>query len=197
MPPGRVERRPGWPYNSALVIAGIAQLVERNLAKVEVGSSRLLSRSRFHRGEPLGALSFCTKPSAGWQSGHAAACKAVYAGSIPTSASKLHYESSAAPAPTCRFATTAALDSASSASVKFDRDCSQKTGAPAPSLESSRGRRPSLHHRSCHSRPDELARLYFRGIRAVWCRHVRCSASFIVRGRRALDGERGYVRDQA
>ena len=27
--------------------AGIAQLVERNLAKVEVGSSRLLSRSRF------------------------------------------------------------------------------------------------------------------------------------------------------
>ena len=26
--------------------AGIAQLVERNLAKVEVGSSRLLSRSR-------------------------------------------------------------------------------------------------------------------------------------------------------
>ena len=28
--------------------AGIAQLVERNLAKVEVGSSSLLSRSRFH-----------------------------------------------------------------------------------------------------------------------------------------------------
>src|SRR5512146_2542698 len=27
-------------------------------------------------------------PRAGWQSGHAAACKAVYAGSIPTSASK-------------------------------------------------------------------------------------------------------------
>ena len=26
---------------------------------------------------------------AGWQSGHAAACKAVYAGSIPTPASKL------------------------------------------------------------------------------------------------------------
>ena len=29
---------------------------------------------------------------AGWQSGHAAACKAVYAGSIPTPASKLRYE---------------------------------------------------------------------------------------------------------
>ncbi len=28
-------------------------------------------------------------PLAGWQSGHAAACKAVYAGSIPTPASKL------------------------------------------------------------------------------------------------------------
>ena len=26
---------------------------------------------------------------AGWQSGHAAACKAVYAGSIPASASKI------------------------------------------------------------------------------------------------------------
>ena len=29
-----------------------------------------------------------TTPVAGWQSGHAAACKAVYAGSIPTPASK-------------------------------------------------------------------------------------------------------------
>ena len=28
---------------------------------------------------------------AGWQSGHAAACKAVYAGSIPASASILTY----------------------------------------------------------------------------------------------------------
>ncbi len=30
-----------------LVFAGIAQLVERNLAKVEVASSRLVSRSSF------------------------------------------------------------------------------------------------------------------------------------------------------
>ncbi len=29
--------------------AGIAQLVERNLAKVEVASSRLVSRSKFFR----------------------------------------------------------------------------------------------------------------------------------------------------
>ena len=73
--------------------AGIAQLVERNLAKVEVGSSRLLSRSKistrtagakFIRTEP--AVSF--KFTAGWQSGYAAACKAVDAGSIPTPASK-------------------------------------------------------------------------------------------------------------
>jgi hypothetical protein len=32
-------------YN--LTVAGIAQLVERNLAKVEVASSRLVSRSKF------------------------------------------------------------------------------------------------------------------------------------------------------
>ncbi len=31
----------------ALFDAGVAQLVERNLAKVEVASSRLVSRSRF------------------------------------------------------------------------------------------------------------------------------------------------------
>ncbi len=103
--------------------AGIAQLVERNLAKVEVGSSSLLSRSRLpkgktrHRGFPFlvfavdsGLLDLCrldlvcrgtgtargflirsrlpaVPTLAGWQSGHAAACKAVYAGSIPTPAS--------------------------------------------------------------------------------------------------------------
>ena len=32
--------------------AGIAQLVERNLAKVEVASSRLVSRSNFQKGSP-------------------------------------------------------------------------------------------------------------------------------------------------
>jgi hypothetical protein len=73
--------------------AGIAQLVERNLAKVEVGSSRLLSRSR-NPGEalclPLLVSGRCTVQritGAGWQSGYAAACKAVDAGSIPTPAS--------------------------------------------------------------------------------------------------------------
>ena len=41
-------------------LAGIAQLVERNLAKVEVGSSRLLSRSRFsgRASRPLSLLGF-------------------------------------------------------------------------------------------------------------------------------------------
>ena len=54
-------------------IAGIAQLVERNLAKVEVASSNLVSRLRLAK----------------WQSGNAAACKAVNAGSIPTLALSL------------------------------------------------------------------------------------------------------------
>ena len=49
--------------------AGIAQLIERNLAKVEVAGLSPVSRSIF---------------MAKWQSGNAAACKAVNAGSIPT-----------------------------------------------------------------------------------------------------------------
>ena len=80
--------------------AAVAQLVERNLAKVEVESSRLFCRSRF-RGENARLIlanshfpfSISAEPvfgeahPAGWQSGYAAACKAVYAGSIPTPAS--------------------------------------------------------------------------------------------------------------
>ena len=42
-----VDHAPAITYNTGSLFAGIAQLVERNLAKVEVGSSRLLSRSRF------------------------------------------------------------------------------------------------------------------------------------------------------
>ena len=75
--------------------AGIAQLVEHNLAKVGVASSSLVSRSSDSRQNPdrFGVLLFsplritATWFSAGWQSGYAAACKAVYAGSIPTPAS--------------------------------------------------------------------------------------------------------------
>ena len=70
------------------LFAGIAQLVERNLAKVEVASSSLVSRSTLlgkRLAPPLFLSSVCNM--AGWQSGHAAACKAVYAGSIPTPAS--------------------------------------------------------------------------------------------------------------
>ncbi len=63
--------------------AGIAQLVERNLAKVEVASSSLVSRST------SSLRNFSSQViQARWQSGHAAACKAVNAGSIPTLASK-------------------------------------------------------------------------------------------------------------
>ena len=54
------------------MIAGIAQLVERNLAKVEVAGLSPVSRSNLAK----------------WQSGNAAACKAVNAGSIPTLALK-------------------------------------------------------------------------------------------------------------
>ncbi len=53
---------------------GNSSVVEHNLAKVGVASSSLVSRSTH---------------MAGWQSGHAAACKAVYAGSIPASASSI------------------------------------------------------------------------------------------------------------
>ena len=68
--------------------AAVAQLVERNLAKVEVESSRLFCRSRIP-GEsdcfpPFSLKSFAAR----WQSGYAAACKAVYLGSIPGRASK-------------------------------------------------------------------------------------------------------------
>jgi hypothetical protein len=114
---------------AALREAGIAQLVERNLAKVEVASSSLVSRSKcicaarsagaqyakgaqapFSFPEPTGpdrrrnrpeatpvptgkshhgpaAVDTPDRTLAGWQSGYAAACKAVDAGSIPTPAS--------------------------------------------------------------------------------------------------------------
>jgi hypothetical protein len=73
--------------------AGIAQLVEHNLAKVGVASSSLVSRSRNSEASELilgfFILAFLFEQwymTAGWQSGYAAACKAVDAGSIPTPA---------------------------------------------------------------------------------------------------------------
>ena len=60
-------------------------MVERNLAKVEVASSRLVSRSNERLGK---GWTFPFLFPAGWQSGYAAACKAVDAGSIPTPASR-------------------------------------------------------------------------------------------------------------
>ena len=86
-------------------------MVEHDLAKVGVASSSLVSRSRFNS-ETSGNRGFVflrmrlrqdgARPRhqegsresairmARWQSGHAAACKAVYAGSIPTLASIRH-----------------------------------------------------------------------------------------------------------
>ena len=72
--------------------AGIAQLVEHNLAKVGVASSNLVSRSSFlkprnrWRGFLVSTAASVTLV-AEWQSGYAAACKAVDLGSIPGSAS--------------------------------------------------------------------------------------------------------------
>ena len=71
--------------------AGVAQLVERNLAKVEVASSSLVSRSTHKKGSgaSLFNLTVSSIPLAGWQSGYVAACKAVNPGSIPGLASRL------------------------------------------------------------------------------------------------------------
>ena len=45
------DSRPGHQFRQVIAsYAGIAQLVERNLAKVEVASSSLVSRSRFSSG---------------------------------------------------------------------------------------------------------------------------------------------------
>ena len=86
-----------------LANAGIAQLVEHDLAKVGVASSSLVSRSSLRRlpvpgpdpGIPPRIASPGRSPQddasgpdkAGWQSGYAADCNSVYAGSIPTPAS--------------------------------------------------------------------------------------------------------------
>ncbi len=81
-------------------------MVEHNLAKVGVASSNLVSRSNETGGldgtSTLTQFSCATRREtsdqtsvstdisiieAGWQSGHAADCNSVYAGSIPTPAS--------------------------------------------------------------------------------------------------------------
>src|SRR5207253_1198004 len=69
-------------------IAAVAQLVERNLAKVEVESSRLFCRSSFagetgHRFPLLLEPRAFPRLAAGWQSGYAAARAAV--GPVPYS----------------------------------------------------------------------------------------------------------------
>ncbi len=65
-------------------------MVERNLAKVEVASSRLVSRSKYKKEATANtALPFFLQVLAQWQSGHAADCKSVYVGSIPACASSI------------------------------------------------------------------------------------------------------------
>ncbi|CAK0753360.1 hypothetical protein CCP3SC5AM1_190006 [Gammaproteobacteria bacterium] len=72
--------------NIRIIHAGIAQLVEHNLAKVGVASSSLVSRSRTFN---FSCNAVKQHYLAGWQSGYAAACKAVDVGSIPASALEL------------------------------------------------------------------------------------------------------------
>ena len=64
-----------------MLYAGIAQLVERYLAKVEVTSSSLVARSK--------SQLYNKSAQAGWQNGHAADCKSVHLGSTPGPASML------------------------------------------------------------------------------------------------------------
>ena len=65
---------------------GNSSVVEHNLAKVGVASSTLVSRF-ISRHRITMVTQVVNIASAGWQSGYAAACKAVDAGSIPTPAS--------------------------------------------------------------------------------------------------------------
>ena len=64
---------------TAGVRADIAQLVERNLAKVEVAGSSPVVRSEGSQPSPVE-----------WPRGEAAACKAAYTGSNPVSTSRHH-----------------------------------------------------------------------------------------------------------
>ncbi len=80
---GLPERRLFRPRRVTLrVCADVAQLVERNLAKVEVAGSNPVIRSEDGFGRLL-----LTNVSATWPSGQARVCKTLYPGSIPGVAS--------------------------------------------------------------------------------------------------------------
>ena len=82
---GQPARRLFRPRRVTLrVCADVAQLVERNLAKVEVAGSNPVIRSEDGFGRFL-----LTKVSATWPSGQARVCKTLYPGSIPGVASAL------------------------------------------------------------------------------------------------------------
>ena len=66
--------------------AGLAQLVARNLAKVEVAGSNPVARSMIFRPDLFGL--FYTSSLARWPSGKAEACKAFILGSNPGLASR-------------------------------------------------------------------------------------------------------------
>jgi hypothetical protein len=69
-------------------------VVELLVANEVVGSSNLLSRSNFTTRGSYSSRSAKSNPvftEARWQSGHAADCNSVYAGSIPTRASNFSF----------------------------------------------------------------------------------------------------------
>ena len=76
------------------VPADIAQLVERNLAKVEVAGSSPVVRSKASclRRRPCGSWRRPGALTVEWPRGEATACKAVYTGSNPVSTSSAHHE---------------------------------------------------------------------------------------------------------
>ena len=79
--------------------ADIAQLVERNLAKVEVASSSLVVRSE---GSPIHTWA----STVGWPRGEATDCKSVYTGSNPVPTSHHHNSTRAIGAAVARFLDT-------------------------------------------------------------------------------------------
>ena len=78
----RLARAWRGPY-SIFALAGLAQLVARNLAKVEVAGSNPVARSMQLRAEHIGLFH-----TAKWPSGKAEACKALTPGSNPGFASR-------------------------------------------------------------------------------------------------------------
>ena len=77
--------------------ADVAQLVERNLAKVEVAGSSPVIRSDVKKGKVAHVSILLSRiRTVGWPRGEATACKAVYTGSNPVPTSRGDWRSGSA-----------------------------------------------------------------------------------------------------